>query len=110
MEAVTESSAGLAIVKDDSSGEPSSRCQLEFSQPAEVPLRNGCGCLHLNANESLSGVLKHDVDLIPIVIAEVMEADVRGMPAGLAAELLKHKRLQQMAERIRPGTGSSLVL
>jgi pimeloyl-ACP methyl ester carboxylesterase len=101
MEAVTESSAGLAIVKDDSSGEPSSRCQLEFSQPAEVPLRNGCGCLHLNANESLSGVLKHDVDLIPIVIAEVMEADVRGMPAGLAAELLKHKRLQQMADRIR---------
>jgi hypothetical protein len=44
------------------------------------------------------GTIEHDVHFATIFVAEVMEANLRAMPAGLAAQFLEYKGLNKMAK------------
>ena len=48
----------------------------------------------------MRGTLEHDIHLRAIFVAEVMEANLRAMPADLATHLLKYKGLNKMVNRL----------
>lgn len=93
-----EADAGLAVAEHDALHKRLPRALPEPAQTAEIGRRHRRRGLYLDPGNLARAALQHNIDLVAVLVAEVVESDIVVAPTGMPAQLPEDKRLERLAQ------------